>query len=439
MSDQADDGPTVPTDERVRFRIVEFTRALRAADVDVPATGSLEAARVLAEIGVVDRTRTRATPWGLITSPSDIRTFDRLFATFWRALIADIEDDHGADSVRPDERPEVLDLPEADPTPSADASEPDAEIDDAGSMLAFGSDSDSEEDPLLDDERDRRWIQSTRRIVDGLPRGALESEVDLVDPVSRLSDALARLTDRGYTSNADPTRIDVRRALREPPDWWRGRVDAHGGSEANGQQAVVHRRREQIGTGRDRTRLPRSNTLVFSGGEPIDANVFFDTSAQEVTDAIDTRTTADAYDTLERLEATWGPDRHRVDRDQERHPTAVDRRTAVVVVSDGLETGDTSELEAGMNWLSRRGRIVLWWNPLATTSTYEPTCRGMETALPFVDGLFGFADEADLREIASQLERYDGTQPSATNGRPARKRPQQREANDGHHLAVMRS
>ncbi|MWV38412.1 VWA domain-containing protein [Natrialba sp. INN-245] len=416
MSDQADDGPTVPTDERVRFRIVEFTRALRAADVDVPATGSLEAARVLAEIGVVDRTRTRAALRGaLITSPSDIRTFDRLFATFWRALIADIEDDHGADSVRPDERPEVLDLPEADPTPSADASEPDAEMDDAGSMLAFGSDSDSD-DPVLDDEREtvagysRHGESSTVS-----PRGALESEVDLVDPVRRLSDALARLTDRGYTSNADPTRIDVRRALRESHQT--GGVVVSTPTE--GPKRTASRLLFIVDVSKSVLDVIERDFLVrtlscFQEESRSMRTFFFDTSTQEVTDAIDTRTTADAYDTLERLEATWGGGTQigtALTEIRERHPTAVDRRTAVVVVSDGLETGDTSELEAGMNWLSRRGRIVLWWNPLATTSTYEPTCRGMETALPFVDGLFGFADEADLREIASQLERYDGTQP----------------------------
>jgi len=48
---------------------------------------------------------------------------------------------------------------------------------------------------------------------------------------------------------------------------------------------------------------------------------------------------------------------------------------------------------------------VFWLNPLAASTAYEPACRGMVAARPHLDGLFAFADPADLLDIARQLRR----------------------------------
>ncbi len=63
----------------------------------------------------------------------------------------------------------------------------------------------------------------------------------------------------------------------------------------------------------------------------------------------------------------------------------VDARTAVVIVSDGLDRGDTSALTAAMRAIRARARTVIWLNPLLGDPRYEPTARGMAAALPFVD------------------------------------------------------
>jgi uncharacterized protein with von Willebrand factor type A (vWA) domain len=63
----------------------------------------------------------------------------------------------------------------------------------------------------------------------------------------------------------------------------------------------------------------------------------------------------------------------------------VDARTAVVIVSDGLDRGDTSALTAAMRAIRARARTVIWLNPLLGDSRYEPTARGMAAALPYVD------------------------------------------------------
>ena len=63
----------------------------------------------------------------------------------------------------------------------------------------------------------------------------------------------------------------------------------------------------------------------------------------------------------------------------------VDARTSVVIVSDGLDRGDTSALTSAMRAIRARARTVIWLNPLLGDPRYEPTARGMAAALPFVD------------------------------------------------------
>jgi len=63
----------------------------------------------------------------------------------------------------------------------------------------------------------------------------------------------------------------------------------------------------------------------------------------------------------------------------------VDHRTVVVIVSDGLDRGDTDALVAAMRAIHARARKVIWLNPLLGDARYEPTARGMAAALPYVD------------------------------------------------------
>jgi uncharacterized protein with von Willebrand factor type A (vWA) domain len=42
-------------------------------------------------------------------------------------------------------------------------------------------------------------------------------------------------------------------------------------------------------------------------------------------------------------------------------------------------------LKREMEYLSRKCHKVIWLNPLAGDPDYEPLCRGMNTALPYVD------------------------------------------------------
>jgi uncharacterized protein with von Willebrand factor type A (vWA) domain len=61
--------------------------------------------------------------------------------------------------------------------------------------------------------------------------------------------------------------------------------------------------------------------------------------------------------------------------------------STVVILSDGLDRGDTELLEAAMLRIRRRARRVIWLNPLMGDSRYRPEAKGMKAALEYVDHL----------------------------------------------------
>ena len=63
----------------------------------------------------------------------------------------------------------------------------------------------------------------------------------------------------------------------------------------------------------------------------------------------------------------------------------INSRTAVMIVSDGYDTGEPARLAGEMRRLRRRCRRIIWLNPLIGWRDYSPQARGMQAALPYVD------------------------------------------------------
>jgi uncharacterized protein len=81
----------------------------------------------------------------------------------------------------------------------------------------------------------------------------------------------------------------------------------------------------------------------------------------------------------------------------------LDRRTIVLLLSDGWDTGEPEVLAQEMLTLKRRAARVIWLNPLLGNPSYEPITRGMAAALPLLDHFAAAHNLQSLRELASHL------------------------------------
>lgn len=405
----------VETREETLDAVVEFARALRAAGAEVPASAATDAARALAAVGLTERTRVRAaTRATLVSRREDLGTFDELFEGFWTAL-------RGAGRDPP---PILEDLADAAQPLAEAATEGQSGLDAAGA----GADRDHGDPETAHGERTSVASGST-----GSGEEGEHAELARYSPVGR-SERVSRVAGKGEGLAASVAALTG--ALASLPGRRRERATA--GAFVDARRAL----RASLATGGVVASLPeaepadsdvRGVVLVDVSGSVLDSVdrsfllawlrllvdgwrstrvFFFDTDLREVTDAFDERTVGDVADALAEAETAWGGGTrigHALSSVREEYPGAVDRRTVVLVVSDGLERGSVEELERSAAWLGRRARLLCWLNPLAASPEYEPVARGMAAALPAVDGLFAFAGPDDVAELARQLDRYDRT------------------------------
>lgn len=60
-------------------------------------------------------------------------------------------------------------------------------------------------------------------------------------------------------------------------------------------------------------------------------------------------------------------------------------RSVVILISDGWDRGDVDVLRRSMEMIHRHAYRLIWLNPLLGSDGYQPICRGIRTALPYVD------------------------------------------------------
>ncbi|MFH5797366.1 VWA domain-containing protein [Haladaptatus sp. CMAA 1911] len=401
--------------DRLRDELVRFTNRLGRENVTVPTNGALAAARALTAVERFERNRVqsalRAT---LLTDVADRETFDRLFSVFW-------------DRIRGEER--------AYPAGPADApspGKPNVGNDGPTGAREDGNESGSDESGRDEDGRSGGAETGAGATVspDGSngeqplvaarysPSGdgervsaetlAVHDEESVATATAAFTRAVSSLPGRRW--EATGRGVDARRALRRSvesggvplplPGRARKRTATRGAFLVDVSQSVL----DTVDRGfllqflREVRRTWR-RTPVF----------FFDTRLREVSSAFDEPTLHDALAALEAARTEWGGGTRigaAVGTVRDEYPDAVDWRSTVVILSDGLERGDTDDLSTAMAWLSRRAGRVLWLNPLAVSPAYEPACRGMQASLPYLDGLYGFTNPDDLHRIADELSRH---------------------------------
>jgi uncharacterized protein with von Willebrand factor type A (vWA) domain len=85
------------------------------------------------------------------------------------------------------------------------------------------------------------------------------------------------------------------------------------------------------------------------------------------------------------------------------HSRIVHKRTALMVVSDGYDTGSPQALANVLQRLRRRARRVVWLNPIAGRPGYKPVASGIQAALPHLDLHLPAHNLASIEHALSRL------------------------------------
>ncbi|WP_332775261.1 vWA domain-containing protein [Polaromonas sp.] len=81
----------------------------------------------------------------------------------------------------------------------------------------------------------------------------------------------------------------------------------------------------------------------------------------------------------------------------------VGRRTLVLLITDGLDTGEPEALARELAWLRRRSQRVLWLNPLLRFDGYAPLAQGSAVLHRQAHGMLAVHNLSKLQELAASL------------------------------------
>ncbi|MBE7424957.1 MAG: VWA domain-containing protein [Ideonella sp.] len=86
---------------------------------------------------------------------------------------------------------------------------------------------------------------------------------------------------------------------------------------------------------------------------------------------------------------------------------ALSSRTTVLLISDGLEHGDTDALSREMERLAKSCRRLIWLNPLLRFDRFQPKAAGIRAMLPHVDRFLPVHNLESIEQLVRLLGQPD--------------------------------
>jgi uncharacterized protein with von Willebrand factor type A (vWA) domain len=374
-------------DRALTRALVRFGALLRRQSLPITPRQVLDAVRALDHLDVGDREEVRLGLRALlVTRPEEAAIFDKAFEAFWRVRT---DADEVAEALA---GPAV---PEAAPEPEGLGSQRE--------RLALEGWGEMEEE----DGGDPLSVPAASEAEALAARDFSTFSAEQLDEVLRLTVQIAR-------------RLARRVSRRRRPVRRRGRVDLRRTLRANLTRAEIIELRY-------RRRKRRKVRLVLlcdvSGSMDLYSrfllqflfalqHVFarvetftFSVHLTRVTDHLHARSYREVLRRLQDVRDWSGGTRigESLAEFNRRWSHLVDRRTIVIVLSDGWDTGDPEVLATELLRIKRRAARVIWLNPLLGNPSYEPLTRGMAAALPLVDHFAAAHNLAALRDLADRL------------------------------------
>ena len=364
-------------------RTLTLCRELRARGMTVTTSHAMDAVRALRAIGIETRERVYlALRCVLVARPEDLELFDEVFGGVFSPPVEEAAE--GAVRV-------VRRSPPRDPAAVA-------------SLSSWGEQGDAGEDGEEPEEVPAASDMPAVAEKDFSAFGAGElAEIQRI--AARIARRLAARPSRRWKASGRGTRIDLRRTMRR--------------SLSNSAEPLDLRFRR---------RKPRKTRIValcdVSGSMDLYSRFLlqflfalqgtvarvesfvFSTSLRRVTALLREPEYAEALRSLAGEVHDWSGGT-RIGESLAAFNSAwgqlVDKRTVVVILSDGWDTGEPALLGEAMETLRRRSRRLIWLNPLLGSPDYEPLTQGMQAALPHVSVFAPAHNLVSLRALERHL------------------------------------
>jgi uncharacterized protein with von Willebrand factor type A (vWA) domain len=360
------------TEQTLLQQITDFCRLLRQMGINVTTTNQLSWCESVQLIDIGEREAFYHTArTNLIAGEADRETFDTAFNLFWRYP-----------------RPEfqTVDTEEETPEPSSlqelsDASDEQDIMEQWLDTEAEDSEEGQEDDPIAYSAEDLL----TRKDFSEFTREDMEKARDIV---AKLAAVLATKLSRRKVVGKKGKIIDFRRS-------WRQSL-AHGG--------------EPLELIRKQQKIKKTKILLLcdvSGSMDCYAKFLiqfiygmqqelrevevavFSTHLTNITGLLRRKGLAEGLNEVANVVPDWSGGtkigESLLEFYRQFAPAFSAYRSVVILISDGWDRGDADVLRRSMEMLHRHAYRLIWLNPLLGSDGYQPICRGIRTALPYVD------------------------------------------------------
>ena len=360
------------TDQTLLQQITDFCRLLRQMDINVTTTNQLSWCKSVELIDISEReTFYHTARTNLITQESDRETFDLAFNLFWRYPRTEFE---AVDTEN--EAPEPSSLQDlSDAIDEQDIVEQwlDAETED--------NEEGEEDDPIAYSVEE----VLTRKDFSEFTTEDMEKAREIV---AKLAAVLATKLSRRKVVGKKGKTIDFRRS-------WRKSL-VHGG--------------EPLELIRKQQKIKKTKILLLcdvSGSMDCYAKFLiqfiygmqqelrevevavFSTHLTNITGLLRRKGLAEGLNEVANVVPDWSGGtkigESLLEFCRQFAPSLSAYRSVVILISDGWDRGDVDVLRHSMEMLHRHAHRLIWLNPLLGSDGYQPICRGIRTALPYVD------------------------------------------------------
>jgi uncharacterized protein len=366
--------------------IVDFCRLLRDREMLVTPSEVIDAIKTADAVDLSDRQEFKTALRSVLTArPEDIPIHDATFDEFWRGRLPDRMEERGEEGVATqDENAEGEELPQPQ---VAESDEADADEDDEGLDMPLYS-------PVE--------VLATRDFSTFVP----DEMQDIARAIMIVARRLATRESRRYRSTQRGHAIDLRRTMR--------RNIKYGGTvvELARKKRKIRKPRIVLICDVSRSMDTYSKFLlqfIYALQNTLGRveSFVFSTRLTRVTEYFRSNDIYTALDKIAREVPDWSGGTRIGESlrtfNAEWALRTVNKHTIVLIMSDGLDTGDASVLEHEMEQIQKRAARVIWLNPLLGNDDYRPLARGMSAALPHVNLFASAHNLASLQALGKHL------------------------------------